>query len=155
MATEKQYQYFKSIYDEETAREEWLGQLAKTYLSLITLYSAFVFFVAEKLKPDSTLSKLVFCATVVAMVVSFLFSLWSSKVSEYEALNDPQEIIKKFGDSPPTDEDFFDDRIIDFAVAYQRNSEVNDRKADQLVVAGYAILAGIVLQAVYMLIKFI
>ena len=92
--------------------------LAKTYLSLVTLYSAFVFFVAEKLRPDTVVSTLIFFATVAAMALSFLLSLWSAKVSEYEAPSDPQEIIEKFGDSPPTDEDFFDDRIIDFAVAY-------------------------------------
>jgi hypothetical protein len=152
MATEKQFQYFKSLYDEENAREEWLAQLAKTYLSLVTLYSAFVFFVAEaryRCKHTDLF------ATVAAMALSFLLSLWSAKVSEYEAPSDPQEIIEEFGDSPPTDEDFFDERIIDFAVAYTRNSEVNDRKANQLTVAGYAILAGIVLQATYMAIRIV
>ena len=66
------------------------------------------------------------------MLGGFLLSLSSIGVSNYEAINDPQDIIAGFGDTPPEDEDFFDDRIIDFTVAYQRNSAVNDTKATKL-----------------------
>ena len=51
MATEKQYAFFKALYDEEVARQASLADRAKTYLSLITFYSAFILFAVEKLRP--------------------------------------------------------------------------------------------------------
>jgi hypothetical protein len=36
MATEKQYLFFKSVYDEETARQASLQDRPKYYLSIIT-----------------------------------------------------------------------------------------------------------------------
>jgi hypothetical protein len=153
MATEKQYLFFKGLYDEENARQTSLADRAKVYLSLVTFYSAFVLFAAEKLKPDTTALKIIFVGTVGSTLAAFLLSLWSIRVSEYEALNDPQEIITGFGTSPPEDEDFFDDRIVDFAVAYQRNSIVNDRKAVKLSWAGFLLLAGIFLHACYFFVK--
>jgi hypothetical protein len=155
MATEKQYLFFKGLYDEESARQTSLADRAKVYLSLMTFYSAFVLFAAEKLKPDTAVLKILFVATVASTLLAFLLSLWSIRISEYEALNDPQEIIAGFGTSPPEDEDFFDDRIVDFAVAYQRNSDVNDRKATQLTWAGFLLLAGIFLHACYFFAKLV
>jgi hypothetical protein len=153
VATEQQFAYFKSVYDEENARQALLQERAKNYLSLATFYSAFVLFVVEKLRPETTTPKIVFVATVGSMLAAFLFSLWSVRVSEYEALNDPEEIIHNFGTTPPEDQDFFDDRIVDYAVAYKRNSEVNDRKAFQLTLAGHLILVGIFMHAIYILLK--
>jgi hypothetical protein len=155
MATEKQYLYFKGLYDEESARQASLADRAKVYLSLMTFYSAFVLFAAEKLKPDTLVLKVLFVATVASTLSAFLLSLWSIRIAEYEALNDPQEIILGFGTSAPRDEDFFDDRMVDFAVAYQRNSNVNDKKAAQLTWAGFLLLVGIFLHACYFFAKLV
>jgi hypothetical protein len=87
------------------------------------------------------------------MLGSFLLSLFATKVSNYEAVNEPQDIIEQFGDAPMSDEEFFDLRIADYAVACERNSQVNDKKAFQLVVAAYLLLAGIALQACYLIIR--
>jgi esterase/lipase superfamily enzyme len=153
MATEKQYAFFKYLYDEESARAKLLQEHAKIYLSLATLYSAFVLFVIEKLKPDSTLTRGVFIGTVIAMLTSFLLSLLATKVSTYEGVNHPREIIDGFGDSPVTDEEFFDDRLADFTIAWERDSQVNDKKAALISIAGYALLAGISLHACYFIIR--
>jgi hypothetical protein len=153
VATEKQFEFFKSLYAEETAREGQLQEHAKAYLSLATLYSAFVLFVVDKLKPDSIANRSVFIAAIACMLGSFLLSLFATKVSNYEAVNEPQDIIEQFGDAPMSDEEFFDLRIADYAVACERNSQVNDKKAFQLVVAAYLLLAGIALQACYLIIR--
>ena len=153
MATEKQYLFFKSVYDEETARQASLQDRAKYYLSIITVYSAFILFVAEKLKPTTFTHKLVFVVAVGSMLAGFLFSLWSMKISAYETPSDPNEIIDGFQTAPPTDDDFFDDRIIDYAVAYERNSAVNDSKADQLTLAGYCMLVGLTAHALYVALR--
>jgi hypothetical protein len=149
MATEKQYAFFKGLYDEEAARQASLADRAKTYLSLITFYSAFILFVVEKLRPQTLCLKSIFAAMIASMLGGFLLALSSIGVSDYEAINDPRDIIAGFGDTPPEDEDFFDDRIIDFTVAYERNSAVNDTKATKLTWAGHLLLLGIFLHASY------
>ena len=88
----------------------------------------------------------------VFLLVSFLLSLYSAGVEDYEGVADPEKVIEKFGDTPPTDEAFLDDRIIDLAVACNRNSSVNDRKAKRLYWAGLSLLSGIAAHAAYFLV---
>jgi hypothetical protein len=152
MATEKQLAFFKSLYDEEIARENHLGTLAKNNLSLTTLYAGFILFVVEKLRPGSAFEMAVFLLSIGFMLLAFVLSLWSVRISTYEAPNDPIAVINGFGSTPPTDDEFFDARIVDYAVASQQNAIVNDGKARVLAGAGYAILAGIVLHAGYFVI---
>lgn len=155
MASEKQFEFFKFLYDEEEQRAHFLQEHAKNNLTLATLYSAFVIFVIEKLRPDSAFSKSIFIATVVFMLLAFLLSLWGSQISNYEALTDPDDIIEEYGDEPPSDEEFFDNRIADISVAYRRNSLTNDKKAIQLQFARYCLLAGVAFHACYFIIRMI
>ena len=74
-------------------------------------------------------------------------------MSDYEAVNDPRDVLDEFGDAPVSDEEFFDSRIADYVVAWERNSAVNDRKASRLKIAGYSLLLGITLQACYLALK--
>jgi hypothetical protein len=150
MATEKQYLFFKSLHDEETARERQLNELARNYLSLATLYSAFVLFVLDKARPDSSTTKVVFFAAIGCMLIWFLLSLWATKVSDYEAVNAPHRVFAEFGSVPLDDEEFFDNRIADYIVACERNTRANDLKASRLKLAGYSLLVGITLQACYL-----
>jgi hypothetical protein len=149
MATEQQFLFFKSMHDAESSRSKVLQEHSKNNLSLVTLYSAFILFVADKLKPVSTLTKAIFIATIACMLAAFLLSLWATKISIYEAVARPRSILEGFGDTPPTNEEFFDDRIVDYIVAYERNLRVNDGKAYFLEIARYMLLVGILLQACY------
>jgi hypothetical protein len=151
VATLKQYEFFRSLYDEETDRQKQLHDMAKGYLSLATLYSAFVVFVVKELPMQSLVTKGAFFGSIICMISAFLLSLWATKVSDYEAVNEPQDVVDEFGDEPMPDEEFFDNRIADYTVACERNSAVNDKKASWLTVAAYVLVVGILLQAVYIL----
>jgi hypothetical protein len=151
MATEKQMEFFKLLYDSESERTEFLRATAKTYLTLSAFYSAFVIFVAEKLRPVYLSSKLLFGGAVLSMITSFLLSLWVIQVARFVALTHPQLIFDQYGARPPSDSEFFDNRITDFSVAYIANSKVNDRKAMVLAVGGWALLAGLLLHALFFL----
>jgi hypothetical protein len=153
MATEQQFAFFKSLYDEESKRAQELHDHAKNNLGLATLYSAFILFVVEKLRPDTACSTAIFVSTVLCMLAAFLLSLWATQISIYEAVNEPADVLSEFGDIPPTDEEFFDNRIADYTVAYERDSLVNDRKAIQLLVARYFLLVGIALHACYFIVR--
>lgn len=150
MATEKQYAFFKSLYDEEGERAKILAEHAKSNLGLATLYSAFILFVVEKQVADiAWLGKLLFCSAILLMLGAFLLSLMATQIAAYRIPNEPTDIIEGFGDDPPTDDDFFDDRIIEYAVACEKNSPINDGKADMLHYARYLLLGGIALHASY------
>jgi hypothetical protein len=150
VATEKQYAFFKSLYDEENERAKILAEHAKNNLGLATLYSAFILFVVEKQVADiAWLGKLLFCGAILCMLGAFLLSLMATQIAAYQIPNEPTDIIEGFGDDPPTDEEFFDDRIIDYALACETNGSVNDRKADMLRYARYLLLGGIALHASY------
>jgi hypothetical protein len=164
MATERQYDFYKLLYDEENARLEQLRTQAKHYLSLATLYSAFVVFFVDKVlpaieaenkqQPSSVLAmKIIFIATICAMGASFLCSLLVIQVSTFEALTSPRDIIKQIEDREVTDKEFFNSRIADITVAFDRNSAVIDRKANVLQCAGYALLVGILLHATFFIVR--
>jgi hypothetical protein len=153
MASEKQYLFFKSLYDEEAGRTRQLRDHAKNYLSLATFYSAFVAFAIQQIKPSTFLPKVAFFATVICMLSAFLLALLASGIASFEIANDPKNIVDQFGDDPMSDEEFFDNRIADFVVACDRNSKVNDKKALQLMFGGYALLGGILLHACFIILS--
>jgi hypothetical protein len=137
MATKQQFEFFKSLYEAESLRASQLGEHAKNNLGLATLYSAFILFVVEKQIVVTSLSKVLFIATVLCMLMAFLLSLWATQIADYEACTVPKDVFASYGDKPPTDEEFFDDRIVDYSVACDRNFLVNNRKARQLLFARY------------------
>jgi hypothetical protein len=150
VATEKQYAFFKSLYDEESERAKILAEHAKNNLGLATLYSAFILFVIEKQTADiAWLGKLLFCSAILCMLGAFLLSLMATQIAEYQIPNEPTDIIQTLGADPPTDEEFFDARMVDYALACETNSPINDRKADMLRYARYLLLGGITLHACY------
>lgn len=156
MATEKQYAFFKSLYDEESERIKILAEHAKNNLGLTTLYSAFVLFVIEKEASHIDLvGKVLFCGAIIFLLISFFLSLLATQIADYMVPSEPKEIIDAYGAKPPTDEEFFDARIVDYAIASETNSEVNDRKAGMLLYARYALLAGVGLHALFFVVQII
>ena len=151
VATVKQYEFFKSLFDGETTRAVALSDHAKSNLAFVAIYSAFFMFIAEKYPPSDVTSKFILVFCLSSMAASFLLSLYATNIATYEAIASPSTIIESFGSEPPTDDDFFDDRIIDYAVAYERNSAVNARKARRLRLARYMLLMGVFGQFTYFL----
>ena len=78
-----------------------------------------------------------------------LLSILVLNVSDYHVPNEPLRIIEKLGESPhpPSDEEFFDERIADYTFACGHNTRVNDYKASMLRVAVYCLLLGVALHA--------
>lgn len=87
------------------------------------------------------------------MLIAFLLSILAIGIYRYEMINRPKEIFETFGDDPPTNEEFFDDRIVDLTVACERNSSRNDRRAKLLFLASIFMLLGLFLHGVYFLMR--
>ncbi len=153
MATERQYSFFKTLYEEENERGKTLSEHAKNNLTLTTVYSAFVLLPFKNIRISGETEKWIFICGVLLMILSILISLWATNIATYEAVTEPEKVLDKYGVHPPNDEDFFDDRIIDFSVAYRRNTAVNDAKASHLYLARYILLGGVALHATYVIIN--
>ena len=59
---------------------------------------------------------------------------------------DPEKWINSLGAKPQEEPEFYDDRIVDFAVAINRNRAVNTKAANQIRIAGWLMLAAIGIQ---------
>lgn len=155
MATKEQYEAFKILFfDKEEQRATSLVDRGKTFISLATLYGAFITFTLEKINNKTILSWSLFSCAVASMLASFLLSIWAiGFLSQYEDVNHPENIIKDLGNAPPTNEDFFDDRIIDLTAACMHNRRYNDQRATLLMWATIFLLLGLFLHGVYFLIK--
>jgi len=149
MATEIQYKIFKEIYDEEAQRYSSLGTRANLYLTVITFYLGVIL-----LKVDDLLKFLMglgvsivwFLCIGIVLVVALLLTVKAVDIRKYEGICDPEKVIYGFGEAPPTDEDFLDERVVDLAVATNRNSAQNDRVARLLKWAARVISVAVLLQ---------
>jgi hypothetical protein len=83
MATQKQFEFFRSVYDEEEKRADFLNDHAKNNLGLVTFYSAFIIFAVEKMRPNPGINTWLFVAAVLLMLAAFLLSLWATQISNY------------------------------------------------------------------------
>jgi len=66
-------------------------------------------------------------------------------IRNYEGVCDPVEVIDGFGDTPPSDSDFLDDRIAELAVATNLNFQQNNLTANLLSWAVALLFIGVAL----------
>jgi hypothetical protein len=146
MASENQYSVFKAMYDEESARWNGLMDRAKTYISLVTLFSGLLVFksddlngylgAAPRVRVPFVLGAALFICSLIAIVLS-------TTVREYEGSGDPERIINELPeDEVMTDEAFFDDRIVELAAATTNNAKQNERLARGLHGTSWFLIAG-------------
>ncbi len=146
MADKTQYEVIKAAYDEELKRYSDLNDKGKFFLGICTFFIG-----GSALKLNDVFSGSCWCAywsfalAFVLFTVSFLLVVSAMTLAPYETMFDPYHYIDKLGPTPPSDEEFFDDRIADIAVAYRRNVEENDKRAKRLQRASYTMFVGIVL----------
>lgn len=148
MASDKQYEVFKSLYDEEAERYTKLATRAQLYLSIITLYVAAFAFKFEDLRKFIDAygaSRYLAVSTAIVLVLALLATLMAIQIRAYEGIADPEDIIKRYADTEPSDADFLDARIADLAVATNRNAEINDRVATWLVASSWLLVGGVLL----------
>lgn len=151
MATENQYKFYRALYDEENDRYGLLEARAKLYLTILTFYLGSLAFKITDVKiffSEFAIPLAIAMAAGLAFVIALLCCISAILIRKYEAITDPEELIASLGLNPPRDDEFFDDRIVDMAVATNRNSRQNDRAANALQAAGLLMAAGVVLHVV-------
>lgn len=151
MASEIQYRVFKEVYDEESERYSQLGTRCNLYLTIITFYLGVIFLkIDDILKFVAVFQVSVFLVLVLGIlfVAALAFTVLALRIREYEGIFDPEEVIDSFGPKPPSDGEFLDKRIVDLAVATNRNSVQNNRVASLLQWSASLIFVAVLLQVV-------
>lgn len=151
MATKAQYDVFRGAYEEENDRHSGLEGRAKLYLTIITAYLGAVAFKTTDVLAFLKVFSIPFYWYLllgVSLVLALLLTVCAMGIRKYEGVFDPEAEIKSFGEKQPTDEDFFDKRIVDLAVATSRNSDVNNRIASYLQWCGILVFIAVCLQLV-------
>jgi hypothetical protein len=155
VATKTQFEIFKSVYDEENTRLSELVTRAKVYLSVETFILGALFFKFDsvlKITSGVTILPTLFILSVAFFLGALLLTIASLRILRYEGICYPEEVIRQFKEKPPQDSDFLDDRIVDLAVATQRNSRQNDKRAKCLQWAGTCLLIGFAFSTAFLLV---
>ena len=158
MSSPVQFEYFKFLYEHERHRHIELINRGKVYLSIITLYMGLLAMGADK-----TIARVENSLPLILIYISSLFFIISALADVIFAIgiytnekpSDPEVIINRMDDTVTPDQKFIEDRIIDFAVATNRNSANNDKRAGYLRYSTYLLLLGILCQAVLVTLIFI
>jgi hypothetical protein len=153
MASKEQYEYYKFLYDHERSRYLELVNRGKLFLSIITLYMGLLAVGADKTisgLESSILLTLVYFISVFLLVASLVAVVLAIGIYKNEKPSSPREMILSLKDNVPTDDEFRDERVVDLAVATDRNSENNDLRAKRLQVSSYLLILGILGQALFL-----
>lgn len=148
MATKLQYEFFKSMHEAEYLHYGLLEARARLYLTLQTFYLgavAFKFNDVVAFTNAYNVPVLPYIAAAVLLLIGLFFTVRATCIRSYEVPCDLTEIVKSFGNSPQTDDDFIDQRLGDFAVASKRNAAVNNRVATWLTGASWLLATAIFL----------
>lgn len=138
MATQEQYDFFKYLFELEEQRYSQLQAKAQIYLAIITAYVVALAFNGTDIAALTTrlhVPAFVLLGVGVLVTASLAFTVAAVGIRNYERVTDPDDIITSLADVPPTNEKFFDQRIVDFSVASNTNADLNNRTARLLGVA--------------------
>lgn len=160
MATEKQFEHFKYIYTQEEERYKELISRANIYMAIVTFYLGFF---ATNFLPTTKPSFSIEMFEIIKLsllllgflvfITAFVFIIMSINIYRHEVLADPKVIIDNYGETAPKDEDFFDDRVIEFAASTIKNRNINNNRAIKLKYSAVLMLIGVILHVVLLLFK--
>ena len=151
-----QYNFFKSLYDEENIRAKYITEKGKVYISIITFYLGVLFFKTSDFLGSNTDSLvkqntsgaspevIFYFLTVVLMVSGFFFSVYSLGIFKYESLNDPESILEDYNYEIPDEKIFFKGRIADTTISTKRNMLINNKRAKLLRISSICMIIGMV-----------
>lgn len=154
MASKEQYDYYKFLYEHERSRYLELVNRGKLFLSIITLYMGLLAVGADKTVTglaESTWSMAAYLTSILLLVGALAEVVLAVGIYKNEKPSNPRKMILALEQEPPQDSDFRDERIVDLAVATERNSQNNDLRAKRLQISSVLLLLAIFAQAIFLL----
>ncbi|WP_270934758.1 hypothetical protein [Falsiroseomonas oryzae] len=141
---------FQKLYDDEVTRLRDLVERGKLFVTLVTAYFAFFAFSLEKLALTAPLFLLV-AGAAVSLVAALACAVQALRVMSYRGQPDPLEEIAGWDARPVSDAEFWQNRIVAFALAARENAELNNQRGGWLRQAAHWLLAGVVLHGMAVL----
>lgn len=146
MASQLQYNIFKVAYDEELNRSSDLRNTGKIFLSICSFFlGGLAFKLNDIFSRQQIFTLILFFVSLLSFLLAYILLSFALGIYSHERMFRPRSVVNKFGEHPPKDEDFLDDRIIDITVAWETNCKVNNHRAKLLRIASWAMIAGIIL----------
>jgi len=147
MASKDQYEFFRRLYEEEERTSLQLEGRAKVYLGIISAFLVTFFLKTDDAINSASKLKIPFPLLLVEALffsAALAFVLFALRIREFEAVNDGVRIIEEATNDGPTDEQFFEDRIVDYAFASSRNRQINNETSSALARAAWLPIAGMI-----------
>jgi len=147
MASKDQYEFFRRLYEEEERTSLQLEGRAKVYLGIISAFLVTFFLKTDDAINSASKLKIPFPLLLVEALffsAALAFVLFALRIREFEAVNDGVRIIEEATNDGPTDEQFFEDRIVDYAFASSRNRQINNETSSALARAAWLLIAGMI-----------
>ena len=159
-------EYCSKLYNREMQRKDLLEKKAQFYLSLLTLFTGALFF---KLDFFQSLQKIISNHTVPQILVRVLYTsiplvgisilvaliaiLQSIKIKTYQDPS-PKKVLDEWFRKPTlTYEDelyWLRDISLRYAVAWEANHKVNNKKARWINIASYSVIFSVIFVAVFL-----
>ena len=144
--TKEQYEFFRSLYDEEERTANQLEGRSKVYLGLASAILAAILLKADDAqnlaKALAVPRKLLFLDALV-VIVALLLVLLAVRFRNYEAVTDGRSLIQSYAGQWPNEDQFYGDRIADFAAASMANRTINSEVATLLKWAGWLMFGAV------------
>ena len=156
--TKEQYEFYRTLYDQEERTSLQLEGRAKVYLGIVSAFLAAMILKASDAESTSKSLHIpwgLMLLEALPMTVALALILWALRIRNFEAVNDGAELILDYGDDWPTHEQFYEDRVVDYAFASSTNRSLNNQTGRLLswsswfMASGIIYLLGIVLFAIW------
>lgn len=145
--TKEQHDFFRSLYEEEERTSLQLEGRAKVYLGVISALLA-TFFLKAKDASDFAgalhIRWVFMLLEAFPMTLGLILVLWSLRIRNFEAVTDGPKLLETYEDDWPAEAQFYEDRVVDYAVASSINRELNNESAAILEWASWCMAVGVV-----------
>ena len=145
--TKEQYEFYRALFDAEERTSLQLEGRAKVYLGIVSAFVAAM--IVKASDAEATARSLhipwgLMLLEALPMTIALALILWALRIRNFEAVNDGAQIISEYGDDWPTEEQFYGDRLVDYAFASSTNRTLNNKTALFLSWSSWFMASGII-----------
>jgi hypothetical protein len=144
--TKEQYEFYRSLYDEEERTSVQLEGRSKVYLGVVSAILAAILFKADEARKTADALHIpweLLLLEALAMTLALLVVLRALRFRDYQAVCDGALLIEKDSVDWPSNDRFYGERVTDYAEASTENRSINRETATLLAVASWLVSSGI------------
>jgi len=148
-----QYAFFVSLFEREWARYSELNKRAQLFITIQSfILTANLFKIKDVLgilKDMDNWTGLLYVASIVMIFISLLVTVLSLRLRNYERLHDPELVVESLEALDYSESVFWKARVVDLAIATNKNKIKNDKKVPYLQAATWLIVSGLLFTVIF------